>query len=404
MNGVAHVEILLKPESLAGNRDIIEAVKSHWSTHNGYSSADKFSNLFLSENVLSLTTSTEDGHSSKIDHLNHNEEYYHVYKLYDIEAADECLDNGDDPDLPAASHLVLPSTSLHGLWESLKFADNVKRNLLRYVKTIMQYSEKQIDPNIICCNRVILLHGPPGTGKTSLCRALAQKLAIHMSDRYQQGSLLEINSHSLFSRWFSESGNLVRKMFAKIEELVSEPQTFVCVLIDEVESLTCARAAHNSGTEPSDAIRVVNALLTQIDKIKKYPNVIIMATSNVTGKLDEAFIDRADIKQYIGNPCADAIYEILRSCILELMRADIIKPVVSIPEYEHKNTNYNSCAIRLKEIAEKCQGFSGRALRKLPLYTQATFLDTRTYTLDNFLDALVQAADCMFNEMKELSK
>ena len=51
-----------------------------------------------------------------------------------------------------------------------------------------------------------------GTGKTSLCRALAQKLSIQLSDRFTYGYLVEINSHSLFSKWFSESGKLVQRM------------------------------------------------------------------------------------------------------------------------------------------------------------------------------------------------
>ncbi len=132
----------------------------------------------------------------------------------------------------------------------------------------------------------------------------------------------------------------------------------------QVESLTAARKAALSGTEPSDAIRVVNALLTQIDHIKKYvamfwdgsglsvsvvcirnqgeqkstalfisgvrvfqccahcrySNVIILTTSNITGAIDLAFVDRADIKQYIGLPSAIAIYKIYQSCLAELMK------------------------------------------------------------------------------------
>ena len=49
--------------------------------------------------------------------------------------------------------------------------------------------------------------------------------------RYPQSRLLEINSHSLFSRWFSESGKLVQKLFSSVMELVEDEDTFVVVLI-----------------------------------------------------------------------------------------------------------------------------------------------------------------------------
>lgn len=60
------------------------------------------------------------------------------------------------------------------------------------------------------------------------------------------------------------------KMFAKIQELIEDPDCLVTVLIDEVESLARARQSASSNNEPSDSVRVVNALLTQIDQIKRY--------------------------------------------------------------------------------------------------------------------------------------
>jgi hypothetical protein len=49
---------------------------------------------------------------------------------------------------------------------------------------------------------------------------------------------VEVNAHSLFSKWFSESGKLVTKLFQKIQELVEEEDNLVFVLIGEECSAT----------------------------------------------------------------------------------------------------------------------------------------------------------------------
>lgn len=190
--------------------------------------------------------------------------------------------------------------------------------------------------------------------KTSICKALAQKLTIRLSDAYPHGGILiEVNSHSLFSKWFSESGKLVLQMFEKIRHEAHDPDRLVIVLIDEVESLTAARRSSMQGNEPSDAyvygkyrksscfwrlelyvsvdirtkkgsvnyrMRVVNALLTQLDRIRFLQNVLVVTTTNISEAIDVAFVDRADMKVFIGPPSLYARYAILRSCVKELQR------------------------------------------------------------------------------------
>lgn len=189
-----------------------------------------------------------------------------------------------------------------------------------------------------------------------------------MRDQFSHGKLVEINSHSLFSKWFSESGKLVQRLFALIDELIEDEKAFVVILIDEVESLTAARQAAASGTEPSDAVRVVNAVLTQLDRLKSRDNVLIMTTSNISGSIDHAFIDRADIKQYIGLPPPAAIYWILRSCLDELMRAGVMATEIiyswqTLDMADAHRDRDKRASWRLRHLAESCS-VSERARRQ----------------------------------------
>ena len=117
-------------------------------------------------------------------------------------------------------------------------------------------------------------------------RGLAQKLAIRLGKHYPQSKLFEINAHSLGSKFFGESGKLVNRMFESIELLLeAEEDTFVCVFMDEIETLASRRDRALSGNEPFDAIRAVDALLTGLDKLKEHPNVIVACTSNLVTAL-----------------------------------------------------------------------------------------------------------------------
>lgn len=153
------------------------------------------------------------------------------------------------------------------------------------------------------------------------------------------------------------------------------------------------------GNEPSDSIRVVNALLTQIDKLKLHNNVIILSTSNISSSIDDAFIDRIDIKEYIGLPNDECRYEIIRSCLVELINKKIIKlnndnnnensneineifphfkDLINLSDNNNNNNKImklNEEMIRLLfELIENTKGLSGRTLRKLPIQCYSYYI------------------------------
>ena len=77
--------------------------------------------------------------------------------------------------------------------------------------------------------------------------------------------VVKIDAQCLFSKWYSESGKMVTKLFTAIEGLLDEDEdSFLFVLIDEVESLAGSRHAGTGSNEPKDALRVIHQVFSRI--------------------------------------------------------------------------------------------------------------------------------------------
>lgn len=278
--------------------------------------------------------------------------------------------------------------------------------------------------------RTIFADFSTGSGKSTLCRALAQKLSIRLGDSFPRSTLIEINTNAMLSKYFGESGKLIGAMFEKIYAMAQDQSTLICVVMDEVETIAGSRERSTSGSECGDGLRATNQLLTALDRLRGLPNIIVLCTSNLLGAIDSAFLDRVDIKQLIPSPSPAAIYDIFRSCLNELVRSNLVdatsqavsskratarrvasRPSVmnsssspskqstrsktsaptsspepwtiitapEIPSYSEMLVRWvnspQSPGRRVWALAQKCEGFSGRTLRRLPILGLAMYAD-----------------------------
>jgi len=179
----------------------------------------------------------------------------------------------------------------------------------------------RLDPVGLPVHGLVVLSGPPGTGKTTLAGGLADRAARELGG---SGLLfVEIDAHAFPSQLLGESQRAVARLFERtLPDLAARGRPTI-VLLDEVEALAVSRAGASLDTNPVDVHRATDAVLAGIDHMARAcPNVTFIATTNHEAGVDVAFLSRADAIERMGLPSAAAIEQILRDSISEVAKAD----------------------------------------------------------------------------------
>lgn len=174
----------------------------------------------------------------------------------------------------------------------------------------------------------VLLHGPPGCGKTMLAKATAKEACARF---------INLEVAMLTDKWYGESQKLARAVFTLAKKI--QP----CIIfIDEIDSFLRSRDSHDH-----EATAMLKAqFMTLWDGLETDTDcqVIIMGATNRPRDVDRAILRRMPAMYSIGLPNTHKRKEILKA---------MIEPGVLDPNVD------------LDRVAELTEDFSGSDLREL---------------------------------------
>jgi SpoVK/Ycf46/Vps4 family AAA+-type ATPase len=282
----------------------------------------------------------------------------------------------------------VPNDALGNLWKSIIMDEQTKNRLLS--QAVLNFTLRQkVARSVIPLHGVIMLTGLPGTGKTSLAKGLAHRIAEAFNSNAFK--LVEVEPHSLASAAHGKTQRAVTDLFGQAisEAAQSGP---IIVLLDEVETLAADRGKLSLEANPVDVHRATDAVLVQLDALaEKHPNILFVATSNFPKAVDEAFLSRCDLIIEVPLPDKDACLLILRDCLGGLSKV--------YPEMRRLLD-----AKGLDECAQACVGLDGRAIRKMVANAlasdTATAMDPGSVTMPKIIEAAKTARKVRLKESR----
>lgn len=182
--------------------------------------------------------------------------------------------------------------------------------------------------------RGVLLVGPPGTGKTSIARAIAGQAGAHFIDA---------SASEFIEMYVGVGPKRIRDLFEKAKNAINNgPYKKAIIFIDELDAIGGSRHAG----ENSEYRNTLNELLNQMDGFKQNPAIMVIGATNTPDSIDSALKrpGRFDRIVEIGLPDLSSRQEIL--------------------EHYAKSIKYND-KIDFNFIAQKTHNYSGAELKNL---------------------------------------
>ncbi|ANU06533.1 CDC48 family AAA ATPase [Paraurantiacibacter namhicola] len=203
------------------------------------------------------------------------------------------IDEGTEVELrsefeePRDSRGIINYDDVGGMEDTIKQLREMVELPLRYPEL---FTRLGVDPP-----KGVLLHGPPGTGKTRLAQAVATE---------SDAEFFTINGPEIMGSAYGESEKRLREVFEEAER--ASPSI---VFIDEVDSIAPKRQNVQGEAEK----RLVAQLLTLMDGLQARANVVVIAATNRPDAVDEALRrpGRFDREIVIGVPDESGRREIL---------------------------------------------------------------------------------------------
>ena len=212
--------------------------------------------------------------------------------------------------------------------ESVSLKETSSSSVYKYLSQLIEwpiYYKKEFQKLEIESPKGIILHGPPGCGKTHILREVLQNSKL---------KVFHIKGPELLSKFVGGSESALRKVFTAAKE--SEPSV---ILFDQIDAIATKRGDTNE-----NEAKLVSQLLSCMDGIVKRGSTLVIATTNTIEKLDPALRrpGRFDKEFLIRPPDIDE-----RKSLFETFLKTSSGTELDLAELAHKTNGYVHADIKL---------------------------------------------------------